>query len=213
MKKLIIIEFAESWVFMRRNDGVLPIPTLRTAIFNRYTAGLKVLHATHSRLMIIANEEVNAEEVKMEAWQAFVKHYVGEEIKSGITVKIEDYVEEDDEDEVEEEVLVEEKARRVQSEAEKALERINELVGAEEFKALAKEMVMIAPHIIEHKTFDIFTYQSYIFSVNEGYGLTTYLERLAELVGSLRIKPLSTSNAVTEIKLPPQKGERNEVLT
>jgi predicted phage-related endonuclease len=72
-------------------------------------------------------------------------------------------------------------------------------------------MVMIAPHIIEHKTFDIFTYQSYIFSVNEGYGLTTYLERLAELVGSLRIKPLSTSNAVTEIKLPPQKGESNEV--
>lgn len=62
----------------------------------------------------------------------------------------------------------------------------DELVGAEEFKALAQKYVKLAPKLIENEVTDTFTARAYVVSINEGYGLTTYLNAFAELLDSLK---------------------------
>lgn len=63
-----------------------------------------------------------------------------------------------------------------------AMEQIGKLIGAGEFKALAKEIVGVAGEIIRTGTQDIFLNQCYLFSIGEGYGLTTYLTLLSKLI-------------------------------
>ncbi len=92
---------------------------------------------------------------------------------------------------------------------EQRIRSIENLMGAEEFKALAKELVTIAPQIVANKTQEIFTYQSYLFSVNTGFGLTTYLQTFAELLNEIHIQPVQTDK-VQEIVLGAPKGETDE---
>ena len=63
-----------------------------------------------------------------------------------------------------------------------ALDDINALVGAYEFKDLCQEIVAIAPDIIKHSNQSVFIAQSYLFSINKGYGLSTALELLSNLL-------------------------------
>ena len=63
--------------------------------------------------------------------------------------------------------------------AEDVLKRIDGLFGCDEFKQLAHELFCIAPQVKKYKTIKTFLFQNYLFSINEGYGLTTYLELFA----------------------------------
>ena len=63
-----------------------------------------------------------------------------------------------------------------------ALNSIKALVGADEFKNLCDEIVSIAPGIIKHNNQPIFISQSYLFSINKGYGLTTILDLFYKLL-------------------------------
>ena len=63
------------------------------------------------------------------------------------------------------------------------LEKIGSLVGAKEFKALAREIADIAPEIVRTGTQEVFLGQCYLFSIGDGCGLTTYLTLLARLIG------------------------------
>ncbi len=87
--------------------------------------------------------------------------------------------------------------------------KIESLMGAEEFKELAKELVTIAPQIVANKMQEIFTYQSYLFSVNNGFGLTTYLQTFADLLNEIHIQAVQTDK-IQEIVLPAPKGETDE---
>ena len=91
------------------------------------------------------------------------------------------------------------------------IKKIDALMGAEEFKELAKELVAIAPQIVENKTFEIFSYQSYLFSINNGFGLTTCLQAFAELLNEIHIQAVRTSD-IKEIVLPAPKGEAEDVF-
>lgn len=79
----------------------------------------------------------------------------------------------------------------------------DELVGAEEFKALAQKCVKLAPKLIENEVTDTFTARAYLISINEGYGLTTYLNAFAELLDSLKLFEFSSSARVAEVRLSP----------
>lgn len=89
------------------------------------------------------------------------------------------------------------------------LQTIDGLMGADEFKELAKELVAIAPQIVENKTFEIFSYQSYLFSINNGFGLTTYLKAFAELLNEIHIQAVRTDE-IKEIVLDAPKGETDD---
>lgn len=82
-----------------------------------------------------------------------------------------------------------------------AIDEIDGLIAADDLKALAHEIVALAPMIIKNKTYDIFTNQSYIFSVNDGYGISTYTTLLAQLIGQANLKKISTRVPSVEIKL------------
>ncbi len=80
-------------------------------------------------------------------------------------------------------------------------ERIENLIGAEQFKALSKEIAVIAPAIIAHRTYNAFSFRSYLFSVDEGCGYSTCLSLFAELIekhGLFRFEP---ARRVVEEKL------------
>ena len=82
-----------------------------------------------------------------------------------------------------------------------AIDNIEDLIAADDLKALAHEIVALAPMIIKNKTYDVFTNQSYIFSINDGYGISTYTTLLAELIGQTKLKKISTRVPSVEIKL------------
>ena len=86
------------------------------------------------------------------------------------------------------------------SEEVSAEEKINALVGAAEFKALAKEIAGIADEIKRTETYEIFTNQCYIFSIGEGCGLTTYLKLFAQLISEKKLCNMAY-NPVREEKI------------
>ncbi len=97
------------------------------------------------------------------------------------------------------------------SETSSAIEMINALVGASEFKEIAAECVRIAPYVKKHGTFDAFTHRSYLVSVNDGYGLSTYLHLFAELIAELGLFEFNSKKRVVEVSLlSPQKRNQME---
>ncbi len=89
-----------------------------------------------------------------------------------------------------------------------ALEKINGLVGAVEFKQLAAECVQIAPQVVKYKTHESFAHQCYLFAINDGYGLTTYLNYFAELLAENKLFEFGSGSKVIEERLlPPQSKD------
>ncbi|MBQ7408487.1 MAG: AAA family ATPase [Clostridia bacterium] len=88
--------------------------------------------------------------------------------------------------------------------AQKVLEKIDSLVGADEFKRLMHEIYEVAPIIKQNGTAQSFQVQSYLFSISEGAGLTTCITLFAELISALNLKRIS---GVKEVKIEPQIRE------
>ena len=236
MKKLIAVDFNSAWILRHRGDDTLPVVYLMRAVLDKYGYCVSVKDSSFTVVSFIVTEreDVNAEQVKAHFIAEFKKKY-GDKDFAECTISVTDYAEEEI-SKTESETPIKQSAtsesdfgslfsasvtQEVKSEqiseealcgsAQEKLKDIHALIGAEEFKKLAEEMVQIAPSIVRSKTFNIFTYQTYLFSINDGYGLTTCLQHLAELVGALRIKPVEQGKrAVTEIKLAPPKGESTE---
>lgn len=82
-------------------------------------------------------------------------------------------------------------------------DQIKKLIGAEDFKRLADEIAAIAPQIKKHSTQKVFASQSYLFSINDGCGLSTYAELLAQLLEELGIFEYIPKHKVIEVLLPP----------
>lgn len=80
-----------------------------------------------------------------------------------------------------------------------AVARIENLIGMESLKALARELVDVAPQILRHKTQDAFARRSYLFMIGEGCGFSTWLKLLAELIDGLELFPFSSSKRVLEV--------------
>ena len=67
-------------------------------------------------------------------------------------------------------------------ELEKLLEEIRTTPGNIEFLPLAEEIARMAPLAIRTNRKDVFLYQSYLFSINDGYGLERYVAQLTKLL-------------------------------
>ena len=95
---------------------------------------------------------------------------------------------------------------------EKCLAEAERLVGAENFKELVREIATVAPRISENRTYDSFTHRAYLFSVNDGNGLTTYLDILARTIGAAGIKKINRIHPVIEEKLSPKPQDPADTL-
>ena len=85
--------------------------------------------------------------------------------------------------------------------------KIKSIVGGQELKNMYREIIQIAPQIIKNNTIKSFLSQSYLISINDGYGLTNYLHILSELIDALKLKKILTSEPVVEAKIQPYISE------
>lgn len=84
----------------------------------------------------------------------------------------------------------------------KTLNKIRTLVGASEFKSLAEEIALIAPVLAKSGCYDILATRSYLFSIGDGNGLTTYLNLFADLLDELGLFSFDPNTRVIEHKIP-----------
>ncbi len=75
---------------------------------------------------------------------------------------------------------------------------VDGLVGAEEFKALIKEIKRMAPIVKEKNICNVLTDRCYLFSIGSGCGYTTYLYILADAITNANICKMNTENPVRE---------------
>ncbi len=95
-------------------------------------------------------------------------------------------------------------AHRIKTASDKA----EELIGAADFKALAKEIRTIAPIIKKYDTYEAITNRCYLVSINDGCGLSTYLELFADLLAETELFKFNPRGPrVNEVKLGPQQKE------
>ncbi len=78
---------------------------------------------------------------------------------------------------------------------------VDSLVGAFEFKAIIHELKMIASGVNKFNTHKAFSFQSYLFSINSGCGMTTYLELFAKTLVDNNLIKASKPVEVCEVKI------------
>ena len=203
MKRKIILELDGQWVLSHREDEILPIAAIESEL-----RALDVFECDESSLtslcILFDENKIGAEEAKSKIESVFLSKYPREDLQGILSIRIEDREESSEEPELK---RTDESSERVPS-AQKgdALQKINALVGAAEFRSLAKEISDIAAEIKRTGTYEVFFNQCYLFSIGEGRGLTTYLTLLAQLIGELGLCKMS-ADPVREEKLGPFREE------
>lgn len=232
MSKKIIIELSGKWVLKNKSADKLPIAMIENELMNSFAGVLEVKYSSLTELELtvlddnadISGVEASVQNLLKEKFDLIdpkgVLSYSVEDIKEASDGKKEEesldvksffgdgYVSVGQRSEQKPKEEAPEESDGGKSVAEQCLDHIDALIGGEEFKALAHEIAQVAPQIIKNKTFDTFSYQSYIFSINDGYGLSTYLCLFAALIEALGIKKLD--DRVMEQKLPAPKGDSTE---
>lgn len=196
MKKVLCIELSYTWVLTRIDDSKYPIETIKEKLLrgNKYN----VVSESYVHLTLETNES-DIEKIKARVTSIFTQKY-GKENLDALSFSDRDKFADDESTDIskDEDVDVEEEESAPLGDV---LERIETLVGAKEFKDFVKEIVKLAPEIKKKRSQDVFMSQSYLFSIGDGGGLTTYLESFATLIDILGLASMSALSPVTEIKL------------
>lgn len=196
MKKVLCIELSYTWVLTRIDDSKYPIETIKEKLLrgNKYN----VVSESYVHLTLETNES-DIEKIKARVTSIFTQKY-GKENLDALSFSDRDKFADDESTDIseDEDVDVEEEESAPLGDV---LERIETLVGAKEFKDFVKEIVKLAPEIKKKHSQDVFMSQSYLFSIGDGGGLTTYLESFATLIDVLGLASMSVLSPVAEIKL------------
>ena len=131
--------------------------------------------------------------------------------------KTDDSSSEEDSDDIKEEKVepkVEKKVKPDNGEKlNKAIQVAQNFMGGTEYSKLVDEIVKVAPLIVKHNTLDTFTHQTYLFSINDGYGLEDYLDNLMSILSLTGIADDREKHDVTVEKLdPPKNGDLTDAL-
>lgn len=224
MNKEISIHLTGRWVLEHRNDDVRPIDFLKNTVRDKLQDRLSIKDSGLTTLCLtVTDESADAAELLAVLRNAFLNEYSLEDNDDVITAEVttpdaDDEKKDDGEDHDLDGGSFFSRLRRPEEKqkpetVEECMAKIGALAGAGEFKALAKELCEIAPQIIENKTYDAFLYQTYLFSLNDGYGLSTSLSCLASLLSALKVVKIASSSPIEEVKLDPPKGDRSDPLS
>ena len=193
MKKQIAIELAGDWVLAHRSDDVLPVEFLKEKMLAWGAVTLKSSSLTEL-VLVFEDAETVPSDVEQAAKSFLAEQYPEDDFTAIVTVACQEFVEEPKQNETSQEGGA----------VDEILHQIDQLVGAKEFRRLAKEIVQVAPEITEKKTFPVFSGRSYLFSLGDGCGLSTYLELFAKLISAVGLKRMQ-KNPVYEIKINADK--------
>lgn len=226
----VILHFSEAWVLLRHNEALLPIDLFISELRSRYPTGFSVKDADLFTCQIwISNaesESVLAESIGI-LTEAFPDSKPNGETpyELSITSHAAEKAEDDTHSVLGKDSQGESTHEHKKSKARKkdpfldslglfsaddstnrasspdsALSRIEELIGADDFKELIREIHAVAPQLSKYQVQNTFTCRSYLFAINDGYGLSTYLQLFADFLSESRLVKLSSKKQV-EIKI------------
>ncbi len=222
MKKLTI-ELDGNWVLRHRDDDELPIAILKSELSK--LNGVEIDGSSFTSLTVTYDDKnVDLALVKRHVTQIFTNKYPQEK-SDGIPVSyhVDEVTEKKEDAAATDDMSAEIEKRRLEILAQlRAMAnddkddpsapdpdlgikaKIDALVGADEFKRLAQELIAISDEIKRTETYEVFTNQCYLFSIGDGCGLTTYLELLADLISELKLCNIAT-HSVREERLGAYK--------
>lgn len=197
MKKVLCIELSYGWVLSRIDDSKYPIEMLKDKLLR--ASKFTVVSESYVHLTLEMDEK-DVEKTKSKVTSFFTQKY-GKDSIEALTFSDQDVVSDIDDDE--DDVYGEDTTANDEGSTPlgNTLEKIDKLVGANEFKDFAKEIVKVAPIIKKKRSQDVFAAQGYLFSIGDGCGLSTYLELCATLVEVLGLASIVAFSSVVEIKL------------
>lgn len=197
MKKVLCIELSYGWVLSRIDDSKYPIEMLKDKLLR--ASKFTVVSESYVHLTLEMDEK-DVEKTKSKVTSFFTQKY-GKDSIEALTFSDQDVVSDIDDDE--DDVYGEDTTANDEGSTPlgNTLEKIDKLVGANEFKDFAKEIVKVAPIIKKKRSQDVFAAQGYLFSIGDGCGLSTYLELFATLVEVLGLASIVAFSSVAEIKL------------
>ncbi len=225
--KLIEIEFDGAWVLKTSKEQILPVDTF----VRELTEGIgkddavKILKKNFvSCRLLVALEDTGKFDLNKKV-EEILRHELKIEEGADICVYSTKELSEEEADKLlnnegdggKKEPVPDEKRKEgaevsVASDKEapqKAYDRIQELVGAEDFKKMADEFVAIAPQIKELKADRAFLFQNYLFSINDGCGFSTALELMADLFDELGLFRFQGKRKVTELKMEAPSNDED----
>ncbi len=173
----IQLELNDKWVLTRRQDELLPIENFLRQMgeaFSSLTVEKKAL--TKCTLTVSVEEKADLDDKLKEilegmgAKEAIVLCDVREADRAVISDGQPDLP-----------------VKKEPAQLPDSLKKIDSLIGADNFKALAHELVEVAPIILWHNTKEAFARRSYLFSIGDGCGLSTQLRLFAQLLKELSL--------------------------
>lgn len=87
------------------------------------------------------------------------------------------------------------------SELDEILGDIRSTPGNIEFLPLAEEIARVAPIALKSNKKEVFLYQSYLFSINDGYGIERYVAQFAKLLSITGIVRFSGSDGIAYLNI------------
>lgn len=220
--KSIKIEFDANWILSKREERILPVEAVSKMLESEFSCEIIYFDLT---LCEVAIDTImyDDEQCKAKIIDLLKSQYNISSEESVFSISVSDYVMPEKKTESEENNSTEEakeesmhplnetaEDRKNGNSKKSALDICNELIGAEEFKELIKECSIIAPGICEHNVRDAFTARSYLFSINSGYGFTTYAELFADVIEELDLFVPESKNRVVELSLSADPRREDE---
>lgn len=206
-------EFDRKWLIEHRNDEILPIK--RVMSFLKALDGVDIEDESVSSLTF--SYDGDGDSLKKQVHD-FLSETYGE-VDYTMTFDDSDFrffmdiVEDDSDDEDDDDEIVFNEFTNQANEEDDLLDNIlhninNELVGASEFKTIMQEIRQVVPRMQRRGTVSAFIERSYLFTIGDGMGMTTYAEYMLKLLKALGIaKP---TGKVRELKLTVPKDVRDE---
>lgn len=178
MKIRFKAEFARDWVMTREATmGKNPVNHLRDCIQKIIgpEGHIKILDSGYTNCnLVITTDSLTYEGFEVKLWQALEDEFQIGKGSREADIRYDRVMDEEEKEEAERARML--SAIKLQEDS---------LQGATEFKALLEEMRLIAPQIAQLGVQRVFNAQAYLFSLDEGCGYTTYLNIMANLIGSL----------------------------
>lgn len=205
------VSFAQDWILSKRGNEVLPPEYLIQKIKEEFVLNNEYIKVSFCSGVVELSDEVSVDLVIGEIEKIMLNEYSLDRNSDVYSVEINDYQEPVKiEEEADKEKADEQSDATTNNEYSEQPEQsdgfvvdTSELVGAGEFKMLVEEVKKMASGLIENDIIDSFTGRAYIISVNEGYGLTTYLNSFADLVESIGLFKFKSKNKTVETALLP----------
>lgn len=212
MKVNLRIDLDFDWVLSRINDSKHP----SDVIADKFAKGKNTLVEKSCLHLILSVEEEELEKIEDKIC-AYVTQKYGKSDEERITFLVvgdknvveEDFAEQDEiaEEDEEDDIVIPTSSEPKKSTKpgdmtlEETLDAVNALVGAKEFKDLVREIVSVAPEIKKANSRDVFMAQSYLFSIGDGCGLSTYLSVMARISSTLELANIAPYVPVQEVRL------------